>query len=88
MDVGDKVKAILDQTLGLEGRTASWNDATQLLGSLPELSSIAVLNVLLALEEQFSIVVGDDEMDADNFASVGSLTAFIESKLARGTDAA
>jgi acyl carrier protein len=84
MNIGDKVKAILDEALNLEGRAAAWNDDTALLGSLPELTSIAVITVLLALEEQFNIVFADDELDADTFATVGSLRRFIEGKLTVG----
>jgi acyl carrier protein len=84
MNVGDKVKEILDEALMLSGRSAEWTDDTALLGSLPELTSIAVVTVLLALEEEFAIVFADDELDADTFASLGSLTRFIEGKLAVG----
>jgi acyl carrier protein len=84
MNVGDKVKEILDEALMLGGRSAEWTDDTALLGSLPELTSIAVVTVLLALEEEFGIVFADDELDADTFASLGSLTRFIEGKLAVG----
>jgi acyl carrier protein len=54
---------------------------TPLLGSLPELDSMAVVNVLLALEEHFEITVHDDEINARHFATVGTLAGFVESKL-------
>ncbi len=81
MNIGDKVKAILDEALALDGRSAEWGEDTALLGSLPELTSIAVVTVLLALEEEFAIVFADDELDADTFATLGALTRFIEGKL-------
>lgn len=81
MNVGERVRAILDETLGLEGRSASWDDSMGLLGNVPELTSMAIVEVLLSLEEQFEITVADDEMDAESFGTVGTLTRFIESKL-------
>jgi acyl carrier protein len=33
------------------------------------------------LEERFGVSVDDDEIDGQTFASVGSLTAFVVSKL-------
>ena len=84
MNIRDKVKSILDDALALGGRSAEWSDDTALLGSLPELTSIAVVTVLLSLEEEFAIVFADDELDADTFASLGSLTRFIEGKLSVG----
>lgn len=75
-----QVCQILRTTLGL-GRMPLTED-TQLLGSLPELDSMAVANLILALEQQFGIEVRDDEISACHFATVGSLAGFVESKLA------
>ncbi|MRX06432.1 acyl carrier protein [Pseudoduganella sp. FT25W] len=75
-----QVCQILRTTLGL-GRMPLTED-TQLLGSLPELDSMAVANLILALEQQFGIEVRDDEISARHFATVGSLAGFVESKLA------
>src|ERR671918_565781 len=52
------------------------------LGAVPELDSIAVVNVITALEERFDITVADDEIGAATFETLGSLTRFVEEKLA------
>lgn len=82
MDTREQIKAVLDEALNLNGASANWTDDTALLGSLPELTSIAVVTVLLALEEHFAIVFADDELDAELFASLGNIRRFIEGKLA------
>ena len=74
------IKAILADTLQLGGRVETFDLDTPLLGSIPELDSIAVINLITALEEQFGFTVADDEISADTFASVGSLLAFVEAK--------
>jgi acyl carrier protein len=84
MDIREDIKSVLDEALNLGGRTAGWTDDTELLGSLPELTSIAVVTVLLALEEHFAIVFADDELDAELFATLGNIRRFIEGKLAVG----
>jgi acyl carrier protein len=56
--------------------------ATLLLGAIPELDSMAVVNLITALEEQFGITVDDDEIGAATFETLGSLSAFVEQKLA------
>lgn len=56
---------------------------TALLGSIPELDSMAVVSILTTLEEQFGLVVDDDEVDGRTFASVGSLAGFVRAKLAQ-----
>ena len=76
------VRDVLARTLQLDGKAASLARSTELLGSLAELDSMAVVQVLTALEEHFGIVVADDEVSADTFSTLGGLADFIESKLA------
>lgn len=80
MSTTEAVCGILRTTLGL-GRTAL-NVDTALLGSLPELDSMAVVNLLLAIEEHFGITVDDDEISARHFTTVGTLSDFVQAKLA------
>lgn len=76
-----QVLALLDDTLSLNGRSASFDRETPLLGALPELDSMAVAALLTGMEETFGVSIGDDEIDGSVFATVGSLADFIEQKL-------
>ena len=76
----DEVINVLSDALQLGPRVKKWDGSTALLGSAPELDSMAVVTVIGALEDHFGIVVADDEVSADMFATVGSLSAFVESK--------
>ena len=78
----DDVKRLLIDVLSLSGDEARMDADTPLLGSLPELDSMAVVNVIGALEEQFGITVEDDEISARTFATLGSLSAFVAEKTA------
>jgi len=42
---------------------------------------MAVVGLISALEEQFDIVIDDDELDASIFATLGSLATFVTQKL-------
>ncbi|MBX3667629.1 MAG: acyl carrier protein [Rhodocyclaceae bacterium] len=81
MDVKKSVLAILDEVLGLNGRSASFDLGTPLLGSVPELDSMAVVAVITTLEERFDFIIDDDEIDGSSFATVGTLVSFVEGKL-------
>jgi acyl carrier protein len=83
MQILKDVLGLLDQVMGLEGRSASFTPETPLLGALAELDSMAVIAVIAALEDQFGISVADDEISAETFASVGTLVAFVNEKLAQ-----
>jgi acyl carrier protein len=80
MNVEREVLAILDEVLGLNGRTASMNRDSPVLGALPELDSIAVVSVITALENRFAVAIGQDELNATSFATVGSLADLVSSK--------
>ena len=77
----DDVKRVLNATLQLGPRINAMSATTPLLGAIPELDSMAVVSLITALEEQFGITVGDDEIDATTFETVGTLAAFVEQKL-------
>lgn len=76
----EEVRSILSNTLGLGER--QFDADSTLLGSVPELDSMAVIGLITALEAHFGIEVADDEIHARHFATLGSLTAFVEDKLA------
>jgi acyl carrier protein len=76
----DLARRILDSSLQLGGRSKAFTEATPLLGSIPELDSMAVVQIITALEEQLGVTVNDDEISADTFATLGSLARFIEAK--------
>lgn len=54
------------------------------MGALAELDSMAVIGLLNLIEERFGFYVGEDEVDAETFATVGSLLAYVTEKLDRG----
>ena len=82
MDVMKQVLGMLDEVLSLNGRSANFTAATHLLGAIPELDSMAVVSLITGIEERFAVVVEDDEIDGATFATVGSLVAFVNAKLA------
>lgn len=78
----DVVKQVLGETLQLGDRADNFTETTPLLGSIPELDSMAVVTVITGIEERFDFFVEDDEISAEAFETVGSLSAFVDRKLA------
>jgi acyl carrier protein len=78
----EDIKNILADVLSLGDRKNSLNENSPLLGSIPELDSMAVVNLLTSLEEHFGISIDDDEIGASAFETLGSLTKFVDQKLA------
>lgn len=76
-----ELRRILADTLQLGARSASLTASSPLLGSLPELDSMAVVSVITAVEEHFGFVIADDEISADTFETLGSLAEFVEQKV-------
>lgn len=77
----EEVRQIVIDTLGL-GESGAWLSAdSALLGAIPELDSMAVINLITALEEHYGFSIADDEISADVFETLGSLAAFVGRKL-------
>ncbi|WP_338503636.1 acyl carrier protein [Sphingomonas kaistensis] len=78
-NVDTALRQLLAETLGLsEARVAAFDDNTELFGALPEFDSMAVANLLTGIEETFSVLIEDSDVEAEDFASFGSLKAFVE----------
>ena len=76
-----EVLKILDEVLSLKSRVNAMSRESPLLGAIPELDSMAVIAVITTLEERFGFSIDDDELDGDNFATVGALTDFVSAKV-------
>jgi acyl carrier protein len=76
----NEVKQVLIDVLNLGPSGEALNASSPLLGSLPELDSMAVVSLIGALEEHFGIEVDDDDISASTFETLGSLAAFVEQK--------
>lgn len=79
----EEIKNILADILNLGERKNSLNEDSVLLGNIPELDSIAVVNIITALEEYYNISIDDDEINAKTFESLSNLTHFVEQKLSQ-----
>ncbi len=79
----EEVKNIVADVLSLGDARSTLSADSGLLGSIPELDSMAVVNLITALEEHFGITVDDDEIGASTFETLGTLANFVEQKLAQ-----
>lgn len=57
-----------------------WQEDTELLGALPEFDSMIIVMLIGELEETFDIEFFDDEISAENFATVGDVVRLIAQK--------
>jgi acyl carrier protein len=79
--IEDTVRAILSDVLGLsEVQVEAMNDETELFGALPELDSMAVAGLLTEMEDRLDIMIDDDDVDGELFATFGNLVAFARAK--------
>jgi acyl carrier protein len=73
------LRTLLAETLGIApARVAAFTHETELFGALPEFDSLAVANLLTGIEERFSVLIEDSNVEAEDFATYGSLKSFVE----------
>jgi acyl carrier protein len=76
------LRDVLIDVLGLSPARANALDyESGLFGTLPELDSMAVANLLTEIEDRLGIIIEDEELDGQLLESFGSLTRFLESKV-------
>jgi acyl carrier protein len=81
-EVDATLRALLADVLGLDAaRIARFDEATELFGALPEFDSMAVATLLTGIEERFGVLIEDDDVDAEDFATFGTLLAFVRRKV-------
>jgi acyl carrier protein len=81
-DVTAQLRRVLADVLSLEPAVAAaLCDDSGLFGHLPELDSMAVAGLLTEIEDRFGIIIDDDEIDGELFATFGSLAGFVRAKV-------
>lgn len=80
----DEVASAVISTLGIRDRATTLDASTPLFGSLPELDSRSVLELVIVLEERFDIEIGDEEITGEMFETLASLAAFVDMKRSSG----
>jgi len=78
----DGVIDVIVTVLGIEHRRDDLDASTVLFGGIPELDSLAVLELVTSLEEHFDITVEDDDVTGEVFETIGSLGDFVRGRAA------
>jgi acyl carrier protein len=73
----DEVRAVVAEVLGITDRAGTLTATTGLLGSMPELDSMAVAELLAAIEDRLGVDVDDADLTGDVFDTIGSLANFV-----------
>ncbi len=82
VDINDILQIVINVT-GDSVPVGDMNQHTILLGAIPEIDSMAIINIILALEQRYGIRIDDEEVEQSVFESVGSLLEFTQTKLNR-----
>lgn len=78
----DEVKGLVAEVLGIEDRLDSMDGSTGMLGSMPELDSLAVVGLVAAIEERFGFEVEQADFTADVLETLGTLASFVDANRA------
>jgi acyl carrier protein len=69
---------VLAELLG--GDPGRYTPATELFGSLPELDSLALVELITVIEDRFGFEIDEDDITAEVFGTVASLAAHVETR--------
>lgn len=74
----ESVKIIVVRTLGIQDRRQALDSSTLLFGSMPELDSLAVVELAASIEAEFGFEIDDGDFTGETFETLGSLAEFVE----------
>jgi acyl carrier protein len=77
-DIEQEIRGFITESF-LFGRSEALNNDVPLLGSV--IDSTGVIELIVFLQERFTVAVDDEEVTAENLGSVKNVVAFIEGKL-------
>jgi len=76
-----RMRHLLRETLQIGDKAEGLNEHSRLLGGLPEFDSVAIVSVVMAIEQEYGVKIPDRELSADIFETLGSLIRFISHKV-------
>lgn len=80
-DIETTLRSIIADVLGVSAaRAAALDDDSGLFGTLPELDSMAVANLLTEIEDRTGIIIEDDEIDGEMLETFGNLRRFLAAR--------
>lgn len=77
------IRALLGEVLGLGDSLEGLGAEAALLGAIPEFDSLAVVQLLEALQSRYGIAIDEAELDVSDFETLGSLQQMVERQRAR-----
>jgi acyl carrier protein len=80
-DVEARIKRIIVEKLELGTKTKQLTFETPLIDGGLNMDSINVLELISLIEEEFGIVVGDEDMNIELLGNIGSLAAYVRTQM-------
>ena len=82
-EIGKRVESLMKRFYQIQPNTPLPEEFI-VLGQDGAVDSVAALQLVVALEEEFGIVVEDEDIAPENFRNLEVLSRYIGTKLARG----
>ncbi|MDZ7783817.1 MAG: phosphopantetheine-binding protein [Halioglobus sp.] len=79
MNALDLAIKVIASNLQLE--KAELSRETALVGNFPEFNSLTIAGIIASIEDELDVVIEDEEINTEIFATVGDLADFIEPKV-------
>lgn len=75
-----RVVGVITATLEIEDQRDTLTSDSPLFGAIPQLDSFTILDLIAALEDEFSIEFDDEDISGESFETVATLTGLVEQR--------
>ena len=87
MSIEHRIKQVIIRTLSLEVNAEEIDDEDALFGGGLGLNSMATIEIIVGLEEEFGIEVPDEDLRVELFDSVQTMADYVRAELQKVPDA-
>ncbi len=87
MSIEHRIKQVIIRTLSLEVDAEEIDDEDALFGGGLGLNSMATIEIIVGLEEEFGIEVPDEDLRVELFDSVQTMADYVRAELQKVPDA-
>jgi acyl carrier protein len=86
VSIAEEVEAFIVKGIANGEATDALDHDTDLLAS-ELIDSLGIVELIAFLESRYSIKIGDEDLDPENFRSVNSIARFVEGRIAAAQEA-
>lgn len=78
--IKEKIRELINKNLVMENEVTKLKDSDNIF-EMGYVNSLFAMRLVTFIEDEFDIIIDNDELNIENFSSINTIVAFIENKM-------